>query len=567
MGGYYGGAYSQIEGALMWRTASESHEQWSPEYYAEAPYFSIYAVNGSNVMPVVEDTGNDDIQSSTRAFIAYGSGLFGNGYAETFENELNAPGHVPVNPQDLIPRIMTRSTAATPRPIEELPLSRFFSGSGFYIVRDSWNRPEATTIVFKASPFFSVGHHQRDEGHFVIDYRGPLLVDGGYYDGSTTTDHYRNFYSRTVAHNSLMVPSATEPNPLASRNFMNDGGQKVMAQEPHNVADTHATMFAQRGIVAHSDASACVWGKADLADTYATEKLTAYTRDLLEIRRPSGSTHPAILVVDRTALVGARPASILWQFGQEATVAGSRISSSNAAGAQIRLDVLRPTVPAFELFSGATKWFANGVDHPPTVQDGDWPYWGRVEVSPATDEASPVWSTLIRVGDEALATDTQIPLDVGGADWIGARLGNTLFVSASSTTSSIELPDGAPLVDGCVAGLNPFGHAVVSVGSSAPVEVVANGEGLAVYSPTGEITDAGTPETDAGRSDGGLLGDGGGTGGAPAPGCSCDVATNSENSRVAGFALVALAVALLSFRARSRGTRVRARAARSQEVR
>lgn len=548
MASYYGAGYSQIEGALMWRTASETHEQWSEAYYEQAPFFAIYAANGSYALPPLEDAGSDAIQTSTRSFISYGSGLFGNGYAETFENELNQPGNVPVNPQELIPRIMTRATAATPRPIEELPLSRFFSGSGFLIARDSWNRQQATTIVFKASPFFSVGHHQRDEGHFVIDYLGPLLVDGGYYDGSTTTDHYRNFYARTVAHNSLIVPSATEDNPLSSRMWVNDGGQKVQAAEPQNLADTHAARWAHRGMIAHSDADVCVWGKADLADTYATEKLTAYTRDLLEIRRPSGSTHPVILVVDRTQLVGARPASVLWQFGQEATVSGSRISSSNAGGAQIRLDVLRPEEPAFQSFFGATKWIANGVDHPPTEQHGDWPYWGRVEVSPATDDDAPVWSTLIRIGDASLATDTMTPVNVSGTDWTAARLGNTLFVSASPTTSSIELPDGAPLVDGCIAGLEAFGHATVTIGTGAPVEVIANGEGLAVYSPTGEPTDAGTPEVD-----GGMTPDASGTGGAPAPGgCGCEVTGSVPQGRSIGAILFALATVLLTLRARRR---------------
>lgn len=229
-------------------------------------------------------------------------------------------------------------------------------------------------------------------------------------------------------------------------------------------------------------------------------------------------------------------------------MSGSRISSSNAGGAQIRLDVLRPEEPAFQSFFGATKWIANGVDHPPTEQHGDWPYWGRVEVSPATDDDAPVWSTLIRIGDASLATDTMTPINVSGTDWTGARLGNTLFVSASPTTSSIELPDGAPLVDGCIAGLEAFGHATVTIGTGAPVEVIANGEGLAVYSPTGEPTDAGTPEVDAGMTP-----DGGGTGGAPAPGgCGCEVTGSVPQGRSIGAILFSLATALLTLRARRR---------------
>lgn len=524
MGWFYNSGYSGIEAYFMWRTASSSGEQWVADYLRDDAYFYIYAANRDLRMPVMEDSGRDLIQSGSIQQIALSTGLFANGYAETFMQELEASRYV--NAYALIPRVITRSTAAAARPLSELPLSRFFPGSGFLISRDSWTRAEATTVVFKASPFYSAGHHQRDEGTFTIDYRGRLLTDGGHYDGGQGTafdpmrDHYQNFFSRSVAANILLVRSPNEPEFLEPGS-VHDGGQEVRQSEARDV-DSMRGDFALNGIVAHSEADACVWARADLSDVYYTGKLSAYTRDLLEVRRPGSSTHPAIYVLDRASLPALSDTALLWHFDQPATVNGSQISSSNEGDGHIRLDILRPRAMTTMSYSGDSKWDVNGVSHPPDPASVLWPYWGRVEVIPTELSPTPTWSTLIRVGDADLVANTETPVDLGRDEWIGTRLGQTLFVVATESTSTITLPVGEPIVDGCIAGLRANGIVDVVVGADPPLRVTANADGLAV------IGGVENPDTDGGaRADGG-------TGVAPASGsCSgCSVAESQPSSRV-----------------------------------
>ncbi len=482
---YYGPAYSGVEAYLMWRTATVGSEAWVPDYLHDVPFFAAYATNGSAHLPVMEDAGAEHVPLGTRLQTAMASGIYGNAYAEAYWRELEAAE--PFEPPGNVLRMITERDAPAPAPLADLPLTRLFPGAGFLITRDSWDRADATTLVFKASPFYSSGHHQRDEGSFVVDYHGQLLVDAGTYDGGggADRDHYTNFYTRSVAHNTLLVQWPEEP--LANIDgIKHDGGQEVRLTEAHDVAEMHGA-YALHGMVGHAAAPACTWGRADLADTYAAGKLTSYTRDLLEVLRPDGAAHPAVLVVDRLTLPEPRPASVVWQFAQAATISGARIASSNAGDATgrgfIRLDTLRPVSPVFTTSSvdNGKQWTVNGVAHPPPAA-APWPYWGRIEVS-TTPALATTWSTLLRIGDATLPADATTPIDLGGVDWVGARLGNTLFAAASPTTTAIALPAGAALVDGCVGGLAPGGEVDVTVGAGAPVHLTADADGLAVYAP------------------------------------------------------------------------------------
>lgn len=518
----YGPAYSGFEAPLMWRTASDEDEPWVEDFLADAAYFPIYAANGAYQVPPIEDCFGNTIATGALAQISLSSGLFGNAHAESFYRELDDAFDDPplLQPPDLWLRLVTRQGAPRPAPIDELPLSRMFSGAGFHVVRDDWSRDDATTIVFKASPFYSIGHHQRDEGALYIDHRGPLLVDAGQYDGSGSDPHYRNFYSRSVAHNTLLVHWADEDVPLSG--FVHDGGQQVRVGQAQDAAQM-AGDFALDGIVGHSDAGACTWARSDTADAYDSLKLTTYTRDVLTMRRPGGAPHPALFVVDQATLPELRPSSVLWHFAANAEIdaAAHRITAEGAdqtalhpslSGGRIVLDLLRPAAPQIDTFTGDDRWTTDSGAFPPMPQEDLLsPYWGRVEVT--TQELAPVWSTLIRIGNEVLVDETSAPLDLGGDDWIGARSGDTLFAIAQPSTTMLALPDGAPLVDGCIAGLAPGASVDVVVGAGEIVTLQANADGVAVYDPTAGGDTGTSSGADGGSGDGSASATGDMTGG------------------------------------------------------
>ena len=575
MGWAYGPGYSGVEAYLMWKTASTDGETWVPEFLHDAAYFHMYATNGSYQLPAMEDAFTNKLYPGNLAHVAVASGIFGNGHAEAFYRELEQDNDTDADPlqhpHELWMRLLTRDGAPTPIPLDTLPLSRFFSGAGFLVSRDSWERADATTLVFKASPFYTVGHHQRDEGSFTIDFKGPLLVDAGRYDGSGSDAHYWHFYARTVAHNSLLVrwPGEQTQPYMASQGL--DGGQRLKNTQAQNAEQLSDPDFALKGIVGQSDAGACTWARSDTADTYVSEKLTGYTRDLLEVRRPGGAAHPAVFVLDRATLPAAYPASILWQFADGVTIDGSRISAKGTplpdgtpSDARIRLETLRPSTPTFTSFSGDppaanNRWQVGDESFPP-VGDLLSSYWGRVEVSPATPELAPTWSTLIRVGEAELDSDPLVALDVGGDDWVGARLGNTIFAIGSAATTQLALPEGEALVDGCIAGLAPSASVEVTVGAQSPVTVVANADGVAVFDPDPSTGSGGGQPGSGGSGAGGgpLVGGGAANGGASVQdqdnadgdgGCSCEL---RERGPTAGWGTLGLLAAIGARARRSR---------------
>lgn len=496
MGWMYGPAYSGFEPTLMWRTASTDNETWVPDFSRDAAYFHIYASNGDRQLPLLGDCFGNTIQANAMGQIALAAGVFDNAHAEAFYRELEVLDDPPqLEPTFLWPRLLTRGGAPEPAAVDELPLSRHFTGSGYLVARDDWDRTSATTMVFKASPFYSSGHHQRDEGSLYLDYRGPLLVGAGAYDGSGVDDHYRNFYARSVAHNTLLVHLPGEE--MRPGGYTDDGGQQVRISEAQDTAGMRGD-FRLTGMVGTSDADACVWARSDTADTYVPEKLAAYTRDVLLVRRTDGGEHPAMFVVDRATLTMPLSASIVWHFAQNAAIEGTRVfaegptRADGSDGGRLAVHLLRPQDAVATPFTNADRWRTGELFHPP-ADEGDLlaPYWGRVEVSPAAPEMATTWSTLLRVGDEALRTDRTAPVDLGADDWIGARLGDTLFAIASPSTTTLVLPGGDPLVDGCVAGLLPGAVVDVSVGDDAPIQITANRDGLAVFDPSPDDTTTG----------------------------------------------------------------------------
>jgi len=111
------------------------------------------------------------------------------------------------------------------KPLSELPLSMYFPAPyGGMIARTGWHplgaagwtsdkQSDDVVAEMKVSEFWFPSHSHHDSGSFQIYYKGALAIDSGLYatsgSGKATTgntgntyynsDHYNNYYSRTVA--------------------------------------------------------------------------------------------------------------------------------------------------------------------------------------------------------------------------------------------------------------------------------------------------------------------------------------------------------------------------------
>jgi len=132
--------------------------------------------------------------------------------------------------------MLARSEAVESRPVEELPLTRHFgSPFGQMIARTGWDVGEgkqagAAIAKMNVGEFMFGNHQHLDAGHFSLYYKGSLAIDSGVYEGTQGgygSEHFLNYYQRSVAHNTILVLDPDEPKPrwwgreLESR----DGGQ------------------------------------------------------------------------------------------------------------------------------------------------------------------------------------------------------------------------------------------------------------------------------------------------------------------------------------------------------
>ena len=142
-----------------------------------------------------------------------------------------------VDNQNKIFEFLWRDTKVGSRNSDDLPLTRY-SGSpyGWMVARTGWGA-ESVIAEMKINEYNFLNHQHHDAGAFQIYYKGPLAIDAGTYQGASggyNSPHNKNFFKRTIAHNSLLVYDPNELFPASgyggadkSDFVTNDGGQRL----------------------------------------------------------------------------------------------------------------------------------------------------------------------------------------------------------------------------------------------------------------------------------------------------------------------------------------------------
>jgi PKD repeat protein len=113
--------------------------------------------------------------------------------------------------------------------LAKLPDAMWFGpGSLDYVVfRNGW-KPNSTVVTFKSGDAFTDDQHL-DQGSFTISTTHPLAVDSGVHS-MKNSEHYGNYYARTLAHNSITITNNGESfqDPATMAVLANDGGQRIL---------------------------------------------------------------------------------------------------------------------------------------------------------------------------------------------------------------------------------------------------------------------------------------------------------------------------------------------------
>jgi hypothetical protein len=157
--------------------------------------------------------------------------------------------------------------------------THYAQGTGTIFMRSGWpagaadTDTSATHLTFQCGDHFSY-HQHYDQNSFTIYKHGDLALDSGVYSGDGRSYHDRNYYVRTIAHNTLVVYNPGEDfssaRPDASSN---DGGQRTMypasrAPETVEYFDQHAAHYENGDILRFEDAGRYTYALGDATAAY-----------------------------------------------------------------------------------------------------------------------------------------------------------------------------------------------------------------------------------------------------------------------------------------------------------
>lgn len=337
-----------------------------------------------------------------------------------------------------------RDTTLQPKPIESLPLSRYFgSPFGWIVARTGWGK-DAVIAEMKINEYNFGNHQHADAGAFQIYYKGALAIDSGLYSGTSGkygSPHCRNYYWRTIAHNSLLI---YDPNEQFGRDYANDGGQRLPGgrREPRTLEQFLDPKNGYRTgqVLAHAATDDYSLLQGDITVAYSP-KVKQVIRSFLFLNFRDARVPAALIIFDR--VVSADPAfRKYWLLHtlEEPRVEGATAivdRTEHGESGRLTLDVLWPERhnTLLEKVGGPGKEFwvfgTNWANEPETKNSrrkapsdaayelGAW----RLELSPKTPAAEDLFLTVMQVSDRA--ANARLPvqrLDAG--DRIGCRIGN-----------------------------------------------------------------------------------------------------------------------------------------------
>jgi len=371
-GGYHTGyAYGSVGGEvaerlLMWERVvapgSVTGPLFDTSWLSRIVFPYIYALRADGFYPASSDSYGLTPGNEAVGQLALVAAKNGTPEGLSFYKEEVLPRRAILNAhsawEDLLYGPIGEPTAILAR----LPLARASRSSGQVVMRDSWDKQEATVVEFKSTPFISRNHQHLDANSFSLFYRTPLLLDSGVYD-NYETDHWNNYYSRSIAHNTVVILD----NPSDDTSFApysNDGAQWLNGRQQAPTLEEITPPSGANvvgGITFVENQPGYAYAQGDASKAYLPSKLVqerGYLRDIVLLRNPGAQ--PTVVVFDAVRTKNARKATALlhfqWEISNQNAVKtnllqgrtnfdfgnGPRIFTSRAGNAMVTAQVLLP---------------------------------------------------------------------------------------------------------------------------------------------------------------------------------------------------------------------------------
>lgn len=268
-------------------------------------------------------------------------------------------------------------------------------------MRTSWltGKESDTAVVFMNGQEKLVGNHDHehsDIGNFQIYYKGTLAGHGGTYqgkEGGWGTEHYFNYYRRTISKNCMTVfdPNEVFLRKRANKTCANDGGQ-MFEENTTNLDEffSHKDQASTEGVYVGPNEQTPEFSylKTNLADAYS-DKVTGYTRSMVALNLFNNDYPMAFICYDNISSSN-KSFKKTWnlQAVQEPEISGNqtviRRDDYDFSG-KLVINTMLPAEPVIENVGGeGHESYVNGKNYPNEdtgTNDNEQCDW-RLEISP-----------------------------------------------------------------------------------------------------------------------------------------------------------------------------------------
>jgi predicted amidohydrolase len=322
-----------------------------------------------------------------------------------------------------------RDGKVAPQPPDHLPRTRFFEGMGIAIARGDWDTAHGpdtggTVAAFRCPPYYLHNHNHRDANQITLYHKGDQAIDSGVYDDYESS-HWRNYYIRTIAHNTIVVHDPRERMILRGIEYANDGGQRWI-NEPHwsprdytNLLDDDT--FKDGTVLAYRESSDHTYVCGDASNCYSPAKLTRFLRHVVFVLDWPHKAAVSMVILDEIELArdGLTPRFLLHSTAQPQAQA-QRVTIHQGAG-RLTATVLHPTPAKIELIGGPGKeWWVDGKNYPPgkELQGPHTPGAWRAEISPTAASRTIEFLTLLAPADANAPQEPAPTARREGSGWV-----------------------------------------------------------------------------------------------------------------------------------------------------
>jgi heparin/heparan-sulfate lyase len=410
---------------------------------------------------------------------------------------------------DLVFALLFRQAGLEKRPLEELPLSKYFpEPMGEMVARTGWRMgldsdSKDAVVQMRIGGYFFGNHQRKDFGTFQIYYRGPLAIASGLYQGkgqSYGSPHWLNYHHQTIAHNGLLI---YDPSEKMAKGAANDGGQRWPnngADHPRDLQTLFGEGYRMGRVTAHAFGPSPTiplysYIAGNITEAYSSSKVSNVTRSMVTFDTHDPAWPCIFVVFDRIVSTQASfKKTWLLHSIQEPTIRGRTAvivrngkdyTGKGQYAGKLVVENLLPEKAAITKIGGPGKefWIESVGKNFPTskggaAEAGNW----RIEISPEQLVKSDTFLNVLTMMDDTVSEGPSVR-QIRSENLIGIQALDiaVLFGCKDELLKKAEFVlDGAALTRMLVCDLSP-GLWSLTRDDKQIAEVRVTDEGKSIY--------------------------------------------------------------------------------------